>query len=600
MATGNLMERKKPIVRAIILSFIALLCSSCVGENEFASVEFNSDWDDFELPSPALPMAADPEWVTHARIGGTDINRFMSGAELLAILEERRAQGVTVVELDSAFSQYLSDEEFEAEARLMDFAAEMAHRLGMRAVAYYPSLEILTEGDKPSTAAQDHPEWLQVGIDGALNAFVGSLEVWVKSDEESAWIDPNGPYRDVYLNRVRRLAQTRLDGVWVDVPLFMDTGAVWPSFHPASNAAFKAWSIENGLGGASGYEPPVTSDMSDPVFRAWIRWRHENLADFQNAIADAAEDVRDDFWVIIETFPLDYLDATDIGLDGAFGPERPRFTRVWEVDSVSNTKGMLWARPEDFTSKIAMNKYARAADRDAPTWVFSYGFQPGDAGLVMAAAVASGARPFECQTPEMTRTVDSAFRTNWFGWLEEQRDLFADDDRYARVGVWYSSASRDYLDYNENNNGLYGMYVTTDPKDSDPTWWSTSPDDSVVDKPHVGGWRGAANALTQLKIPFKPVLSPGAAVEELETVEVLWLPSVVAMTDEEAQAITSFAERVVLHWRRERSQECWMTWNATRAEHSRAIISRGRWFIEDSHSPLRGWVGRVPKRSSGA
>ena len=68
-----------------------------------------------------------------------------------------------------------------------------------------------------------------MGIDGALNAFVGSLEVWVKSDEESAWIDPNGPYRDVYLNRVRRLAQTRLDGVWVDV-LFMDTGAVWLHF----------------------------------------------------------------------------------------------------------------------------------------------------------------------------------------------------------------------------------------------------------------------------------------------------------------------------------------------------------------------------------
>ena len=66
------------------------------------------------------------------------------------------------------------------------------------------------------------------------------------------------------------------------------------------------------------------------------------------------------------------------------------------------------------------------------------------------------------------------------------------------------------------------------------------PDDSVVDKPHVGGWRGAANALTQLK-SFGAV--PGAAVEELETVEVLWLPSVVAMTDEEAQAITSFAER---------------------------------------------------------
>ena len=88
MATGNLMERKKPIVRAIILSFIALLCSSCVGENEFASVEFNSDWDDFNCRVP-LPMAADPEWVTHARIGGTDINRFMSGAELLAILEER-------------------------------------------------------------------------------------------------------------------------------------------------------------------------------------------------------------------------------------------------------------------------------------------------------------------------------------------------------------------------------------------------------------------------------------------------------------------------------------------------------------------------------
>ena len=539
MDSGSLFLRLFALAIAPLL-LVGLI--GCPDEEKDALASLFPILDDHDWPDPAPTLAPDPDWVSQARIAGADIDSGMTGPELVALLEERAAQNASVVELDSALSQYLTDEQFEVEARFLDAAAQVAHRLGMRAVVYYPSLELLTEdGDGEHTAAKDHPDWLQRGIDGVLNVFSGSLEVWVKAGEESAWADPNGPYREVYLGRVQRLAQTQLDGVWVDVPLFMDTGAVWPSSHPASNAAFTAWSKQQGLGGVDGYAAPKVADMADAGFRAWIRWRHENLADFQKAIADAAHETRADFWVIVETFPLDYLDATDKGLDGAFRRDTPRFTRVWEVDSVSNTKGMLWARPEDFTSKIAMNKYARAADREQPTWVFSYGFQPGDAGLVMSAAVASGARPFECQTPEMTRTVDSAFRTHWFDWLTQQAPLFADPTRHARVGVWYSSASRDYLDYNEANNGLYGMYITTDPKDPDPTWWSTSPDDSAVDKPHIGGWRGAANALVQLKVPFKAVLTPGDPAGELKGLEMLWLPSVAALSDGDAALIKSFA-----------------------------------------------------------
>ncbi len=489
------------------------------------------------------PFEGDPLWMERARVANADLDPQMSASEVNEVLDARLAEKVSVLEVDVGLSQYLTDDQFQPVAEFLRCAACLAHNKGLRAVVYYPSLESLTENglDAPSTMYKDHPDWVQQGMDGKPNVFYGSEEFWVESKDESAWLSPNGPYRQVYLERIRALAGTGLDGIWVDVPLYMDTGAAWTGVEPPSAAAFEEWSKVQGLNGGKGFEVPGRPDWDLPAFRAWLRWRHENLRDFLKEVHDAARAVAPGIRIVVENFPMDYLDATDKGLDGAFTPDAEALSRVWEVDSVSNTLGMMWATPEDFTGKVAMFKWGRAADRGRPSWVFSYGNEPRDAGLVMGAALATGNAPFEVKTPEMFESVGPEFRKTWFGFMQEHPEALPGGERLARVGIWYSSASRDYLDYRPGA-GHYGMYVSTDPPTDDRDWWATEEGDSCIEKPHLGGWRGAANALTQLRVPYKPLLATGEPPADLEGVAFLWLPSVKAMSDDEVQAVRMFVE----------------------------------------------------------
>jgi hypothetical protein len=482
------------------------------------------------------------DWAHKARIANADLDPYMGTQEVMAVIEQRASEGVSVLEMDVGLSQYMDDAEFSRIVAFLKCAACLAHNKGLQAVVYYPSLEQITENGKTAqhTMFKDHPEWVQQGLDGTPNVFYGSEEFWVPEQDESAWLSPNGGYRDVYLKRIASLAGTGLDGIWVDVPLFMDTGAKWTGAEPPTVLAFRAWCKEKAVC-PEDVELPKAPDWKSDVFRAWIRFRHENLRDFLKAVYDKAKEVAPDIAIIVENFPMDYLDATDKGLDGAFKPDAKDFWRVWEVDSVSNKLGMQWATKEDFTSKIAMFKWARAADSGSPSWVFSYGNEPRDAGLVMGAALATGNSPFEVKTPEMFMSVGSDFRKQWFGFVQKHEDIFGVAEREAKVGIWYSSASRDYLDY-PSSGGHYGLYVSTTPPTNDPDFWATEEGDSCMEKPHLGGWRGAVNTLVQLKIPFLPVLSPGNRDEALKVVKMLWLPSVSALSDDDVNAIKHFAQ----------------------------------------------------------
>ena len=495
----------------------------------------------YSIPAMAQQTpSAIADWARLARIGGFDASPQMSDQEVSYLMEIREAEKVSVLEVDSGLSFYLNNEEFQEQVNFLDRVASMAHDRSMRAVAYYPSLEVNTKNGETiaETMYKEHPDWVQYGIDGTPNVFYGTQEVWVDPGMESAWMSPNTPYRDYFLNRIRQLAATNLDGVWVDVPIYLDTGTAWPGAEPAAALAFNAWSKAQGLGGSDGYQVPTEADFNNPEFMAWIRWRHENLADFTNDIRQAAQEVNPQFMVIIENYPTDYMDATQTGLDGTYRRSNTNFLRVWEIDSVSNTKAMQWSSKDDFSNKLTMYKWARAVDRENPSWAFSYGNQPLDAGLTMAAAVTTGVAPFESQTPEMTLSVDTLFRERWFSFIQAHEQALLDTSRAAKVGIWYSSATRDYQDYKAE--GGYGMYVTEVPPTNDPDWWAFIPNVSAVLKPHLGGYRGAAHALINLHIPFKVITDPGNPTGELEDVEFLWLPSVAAISDAVADTIKNF------------------------------------------------------------
>ncbi|MCP3683697.1 MAG: polysaccharide deacetylase family protein, partial [bacterium] len=484
-------------------------------------------------------MTLHPNWVNTARIGGADIHNEMSDTELNLIFYERYSENVSVVELDSTLSDYLTEEQFDQQVTFLNHSAQLAHNLGLRSLIYYPSLEVITLNGTniANTMFKDHPDWVQYGINGSPNVFYGSEEHWVDPDSESAWMSPNSPYRDYYLARVSKLAATDLDGIWVDVPLYLGTGSKWADTGSYAAADFKAWSIATGLS-PTGYDVPEIVNFNDTEFKSWIRWRHENLANFIEDIRVTAHSINPDFLVVIENFPVDYMDATEAGLDMTYRKSTQNSVWISEVDSVSNTQAMKWSNNEDFDNKIAMYKWARGVDRDNPSWSFSYGNEELDAGLTMAAAVATGCSPFETKTPDMTRSVNSSFRSRWFGFIREHEQELFNTSRYANVGIWYSPASRDYQDFAVG--GEYGMYVTTIPPTTDPYWWSNVSEDSMVDKPHLGGWRGAAHALTHLNIPYKTVADYGAMEKELENVSLIWLPSVAAISDASAQSLKDF------------------------------------------------------------
>ncbi len=498
------------------------------------------------LMLPASIFATEP-WLYSGRIGGTFIYNQMSDADLEALLDKRASQNVSILEIDSQLSYNLTDQEFDNEVAFLDKAATLAHQRGMKAVIYYPSFEVLTKNAiddngvvAASTFAKDHPDWVQQGIDGTPNVFYGGQEVWVSPGEESAWLSPNSGYKQYFIERVEKLAASNLDGVWLDVPIYLDTGTKWTGAEPPAAADFNAWTIAEGLNGGAGYTVPTAENMSDPGFRAWIKWRHINVANFLNDVRAAAQAINPDFAVVIENFPLDYFDSTAYGLDGSYIPVEDNFITVWETDSVSNTQAMKWSTPDDFENKLAMLKWGRSVHADQPSWSFSYGNEPLDASLTMAATVATQNVPFESKTPSMLVTVDEDFRTNWFGYVRDHESVLF-EPRVPNAGIWYSTSTRDFHDY--ETSGKFGLYSVTSPPTPDDTWWAIAPSSSVVTAKHVGGYRGMSAAMMRMDIPYTIVHGrdegPRASAADLD---MLILPSVISLSDADADYLRAYVQ----------------------------------------------------------
>ncbi|MCK5831852.1 MAG: hypothetical protein KAH20_16280 [Methylococcales bacterium] len=488
------------------------------------------------LSSHAAPI---PEWARMARAGGFDIDVEMTAQEVISLMNTRINENVSVLEIDSGLSEYLSEAQFTRQIDFLSQVAAGAKQRNLHSVIYYPALEVLTQNGETlaNTMYKDHKDWIQKGIDGKPNVFYGSKEVWVDKGAESAWLSPNSGYKQYFINRVKRLAATGLDGIWMDVPIYLGTGSPWAGAEPAGKVAFNAWSKTHGFNNGNGFQTPTTVTDS-PNFKAWIRWRHENLADFIEEIRVAAHQVNPNFMVIVENFPVDDMDGTETGLDGNYHRSSNNYLHVWEVDSVSNTQAMSWSSIEEFSNKITMYKWARGVDRENPSWAFTYGYQPLDAGLTMGAALTAGVSPFESKTPDMTKTIDTNFRSKWFGFIRTYQQALLNTPRSSKVGIWYSSHTRDFQDLKAG--GTYGMYLTTTPPPNAKDWWATEPGDSFIPKPHLGGYRGAAHSLIKGHIPFKVIMDPGKPAEQLAGIEFLWLPSVAAMSDDTANLIKAF------------------------------------------------------------
>lgn len=493
-----------------------------------------------QLQNPYTPLnetnpVAFSTWVKTARVGGAALYVGMPEGEMDKILQDLINQDISVIEADSDMSNYLSDAQVDLEIGLMRRFSDKAHAAGMRVVWYWPTLEVVTPNGRisPYTMYKEHPDWVQYGIDGTPNVFYGGggQVFWVESNDESAWMSPSSPgYRAYFFERVRRIVRNAgLDGLWFDVPIFADFGPT--EYSDTNDAARERYML------VTGKNIPGAVDWNDPNFRRWIEWRHEEIARFLQDVTTAIREIDPEFIALSETLPTDYNGATQYGLDGGYLKNIKGLTNIWEVDTMSNNVGMRMAKEDDWISFISALKYTKAACGDKPSWVFSYGLQDDDATQVMSQALIAGNNPYELKVPEMTTTVGGAFRQKMFGFTKQNSPYIFESESLAKVGILFSSGSRDYVD---RFVGL-GMFVNTD-SGKDDLWWASGDgdygNDSAYNREYLAEFRGFVELCVNYHIPFNTLVFPDAA--ELSSYDVVIMPNIQALSDAEAGMLRNF------------------------------------------------------------
>jgi hypothetical protein len=484
----------------------------------------------------APPLAADEvgstttgSWIRQARIAGVELDPSMTDRQVEGKLSDLLKQNVSVVEADSNLSYYLDDSEFKQELALIRRASAVAHRLGLRIVWYVPVLEVLSPKALKGRRSlfKDHPDAVQIGLNGKPNVFYGNkVHVhWVERDTESAWISMYSSYAETLVERIRQVAATGVDGLWLDVPLFNDIATDWSDLSPAAVAKFTS---------DTGLPAPREINWHDPIWRRWISWRYDEITHFVQRLASAAKLAASDIAVVVENSTIDHNASTMLGLEGSRLKDDASIIQAWEVDVLSDQTGMTGAQPDDWISMIGMAKFAKAASGSKPSWMFTYGQAPSDGELVMAEAIAAGNHPYETKSPKMASSIGTKYRQRTFAWIKDQERRLFESESAAKVAIYYSPESRDYVD----KAGGIGLYATT--KTKDRFWWSDRPTDSVHARTYLAEYRGIIKWLVRNHVPFDIVVRPD--LEELGRYSLVIAPSLAAISERDAGLLDAYVE----------------------------------------------------------
>src|SRR5271166_952049 len=401
------------------------------------------------VAASASPTAVEQNWTNYVRIGAYGLAR-NSADKIVADAQET---GVFGIEVDNDIpGRYESFLDPTVKLQAIHAVAEKAHAAGNFAFVYIAGTECITaHGDKVAhTLAKDHPDWLQRKITGEPAIFGGGSAFWIAAGDEDVWVSPYAlEWRKTYMERVRQIAATGIDGVYVDIPYWMthfdgweDT---WASFDDATVAAFRA---KTGLDAKKDLK---LGDFQDAHFRSWIDFRIDTFTEFMGEIRENARNVNPEIMVIPEIYPGIEEEATRVGAD------------VYEmynvVDAIAheyefgNGEHMAASRTQLdwFLYQAGMLSF-RAFAQGKATWILNYSWD-GDKGVdareamknLAVSVVMAGANFWDAPGHSMAGSNDPATRALIFDWIEKnEKTLYLPRIPMHPVGVYFSPKSRDY------------------------------------------------------------------------------------------------------------------------------------------------------------
>ncbi|OLC93646.1 MAG: hypothetical protein DMG35_06255 [Acidobacteria bacterium] len=397
----------------------------------------------------ALADGPAQNWTHYVRIGAYGLNS--SNAD--AIVGDAERSHVFGIEVDNdipgRYESFLNPAEKLAAIRAL---AENAHRAGNKSFVYIAGTECITAHASKSahSVAKDHPDWLQRKITGEPAVFTAGAAFWISPGDEDVWITPYAPdWRKTYMERVRQIAATGIDGIYVDIPYWMTHfdgwENTWASFDDYTVAAFQQRT------GLDARRDLILGDFSSTNFRKWIDFRIATLTDFLREIRDNARAINPTIMVIPEIYPGIEEEATRVGADvyemyAAVDAIAHEY-EFGEGDHMASSRSQLdW-----FLYQAGMLSF-RAFAQGKATWILNYSWDgdknvdPREAMKNLAMSqVMVGANFWDAPGHVMAGSNDLPTRALIFDWIEKhERNLYSPRLPMHPVGVYFSPKSRDY------------------------------------------------------------------------------------------------------------------------------------------------------------
>jgi hypothetical protein len=391
----------------------------------------------------------DQNWTNYVRIGAYGLK----GGDALQIVRRAQESGVFGIEVDNDIEgRYESFVHPEEKLKAIHEVAEAAHAAGNYAFVYIAGTECITAhaDQTPHTLAKEHPDWLQRNIDGKPAIFGGGSAFWIRPGDEDVWVSPYAPeWRKIYMERVRQIAATGIDGIYIDIPYWMTHfdgwENTWASFDDYTVAAFKQ---QTGLDAKHDLK---LGDFSDPAFRKWVEFRIQTFTDFLSEIGRTAKSINPEIKTIPEIYPGIEEEAVRVGADV--------YSLYSVVDAIAHEyefgsgDHMASSRtPLDwFRYQVGMHSFRAFAEGKA-TWILNYSWD-GDKKVdaresmmnLAMSEIMAGANFWDAPGHSMAGSNDLPTRKKIFDWIKgHEKTFYLPRTAIDPIGVYFSPETRNF------------------------------------------------------------------------------------------------------------------------------------------------------------
>jgi len=404
----------------------------------------------FFLQASATAPPAEQDWANYVRIAAYPLGKTNPDK----IVRDAQQDHVFGIEADNDIpGRYESFVDPTAKLADIRAVAEKAHAAGNRAVVYIAGTECITANADQAvhSMAKDHPDWLQRDLHGKPALFGGGSAFWIKKGDEDVWVTPFAPeWRKIYMERVRQIASTGIDGIYVDIPYWMTHFEGWEnSWASFDDFTVEAFRKETGLDAKKDLK---LGDFSDANFRKWIDFRIQALTDFMADISKNAKSVNPNIKVIPEIYPGIEEEAVRVGADV--------YQMYDVVDAIAHEyefgegNHMASARTQlDWFKYMVGWSSFRAFAGPKATWMLNYSWDgdknvpasPAMQNLFMAELTA-GVNVWDAAGHVMSGSNDPPTRRKVYAWIAaHERTFYAPRVPLHPVGVYFSPATRNYF-----------------------------------------------------------------------------------------------------------------------------------------------------------